>query len=1103
MASDPLRVLLIDAEVDTRTKLKDSLLKHGIGPIDIAESRQQAWELIQQCKDPYQAVLIDEILQESQESSKTFSGIDLTQEIKKYDPRIEIIIFREKGESPKLKEALQAGAFRYLEKSYNPEELTVLIQHAVVQQELEAQARQKPILERLLATNAALLSATTEKEVLDAVLSGIHALNFDRVRLYLLSEDGQTMYGKAQIGMDESFYTIVRSVAEDAHMRDLMTHPRPHVVRRRPGEILPVEDLLDKEDVDEWVCLPLLQKGKVLGALSADNKISRRPILDAELLPVAWFASHTAAAIAALTNAGLLAETQQQAEQLEALRRTTLAMTSERNLKSLLQTIIANAVDLLKTKGGGIYKYHEERGVLELIADHNRPHFVGRILHVGEGMAGKIVQNLAPYMIVDDYQGWPDKTDPQRPDVTLFRALLATPLQWHGKVLGVLLLGDDVGRKFTEQDAQLLRSFSDQAAISLHNAELLAQDATKLRRLEKLSQATKDIADNLGATTLQERLRLIARHVVDILDAEVSEVLLVQPSSGLLRLEAGHGHREGSHEVGEEYGIHSAAGFGLTSHIASEGKAFNMYGDALTHHWASDWHPPDHLPSGDRCSLLVIPLKKRVGEEERLIGLIRAENKKGPDGKPHKTVGFSPEDEWILTIFAEAAVVAIESTQLFQEARAAHARVQASFQASSTLLSSQEPGKVLQDIVDQACVAADAARARVILFGERGIARVIAGAGAEAEQSRTADYPVRQGGISLQVMHDGVPRCIEDTGIQPEVVNPILFAEGTKAFCCVPLELREKRIGVMSFYYDAPRDFPVFEVAALQLYASQAAAAYDGTQRLANLEALRHAAEELASADSLPGILQQIAVSARQVLQADVAAIWPYDQEQEQFVAGGMHSDGVHTEISTQMQQPDFRWRRIAEEVIEQQWMGVHKSEVCPVTVLENALWGLMELADSQSFQGVLLTAGDEKLGVLWLLYRQPHHFHDTEIETARTFGNHAALALKQVRLLDQVRKAKRAAEVVTRVTALGGRDVSLESIAQGTREAVGCDAVTLCVYDHVPNGSQPPAEDPPGILYVTSEEGERPRPLPRVRLGTMMSSLLNYDKLSIVPNHT
>ncbi len=1103
MASDPLRVLLIDAEVETRSKLKDSLLKHGIGPIDIAESRQQAWELIRQCKDPYQAVLIDEILPESQRGSNTLSGIDLTREIKQYDPRIEIIIFRAKGRSPRLKEALQAGAFRYLEKSDNQEDLAVLIQHAVVQQELEAQARQKPILERLLATNAALLSATTEKEVLDAVWSGIHALNFDRVRLYLLSEDGQTMYGKAQIGMDESFQTIVRSVAEDAHMRDLMEHPRPHVVRRRPGEILPVEGLLDKEDVDEWACLPLLQKGKVLGALSVDNKISRRPILEAELVSVALFASHTAAAIAALTNARLLAETQQQAEQLEALRRTTLAMTSERDLEPLLKTITANAVALLKTKGGGIYKYHEERSVLELIADHNRPHFVGRTLHVGEGMAGKVVQNLAPYMIVDDYQGWDGKADPQRPDVKLFRALLATPLQWQGKVLGVLLLGDDVGRKFTEEDARLLRLFSDQVAISLHNAELLAQDATKLHRLEKLSQATQDIADNLGATTLQERLRLIARHVVDILDAEVSGVLLLQPSSGLLRLEAGHGHREGSREVGKEYRIHSAAGFGLTSHIASEGKPFNLYGDALTHHWASDRHPPDHLPSGERCSLLVIPLKKRVGEEEQLIGLIRAENKKGPDGKPQKTVGFSPEDEWILTIFAEAVVVAIESTQLFQEARAAHARVQTSFQASNTLLSSQTPDKILEDIVEQACVAADADRARVILFDEKGKARVVAGSG--AEQYRNADYPVRQDGISLRVMDDGVPRFIEDTGTQPEDVNPILLAEGTKAFCCVPLELREKRIGVMSFYYDAPRDFPVSEVNALQLYASQAAAAYDGIQRLANLEALRHAAENLASADSLPGILRQIAVSARQVLQADVAAIWPYDQEQEQFVAGGMHIDGVHTDISTQMQQEDFRWRHVADAVLAQQWMAVeHRSEVWPATVPDNALWGLMELADSQSFQGVLLTVGDEKLGVLWLLYRQPRHFHDTEKETACTFGNHAALALQQVRLLDQVRKAKRAAEVVTRVTALGGRDVSLESIAEGTREAVGCNAVELCVYGHVINGSQySPVENPPPILYVTSQEGEITRPQTHVNPQLLVSGLLNYDKCTILPNHT
>lgn len=548
MVEEKLSVLLIDSEEKAREELTVFLHGHGDFLVQTVDNIDDAWKLLRRREYQYQVILLDELLQESKKDSKKLIGIDFVRRVKEYDPGIEIIVFSSQEKGRKLEEALWAGAFRYLDKSYDRDELSILIRYAAEHQKLDGKARQKAILERLLETNAGLLSAATEQEVFDAVLPGIKALNFDRVRLYLLSEDGQFMHGKASVGMDESFRILVRPVAKDKDMQELLADPRPHVRRRRLGESIPFEDQLGKEGVMEWVCLPLLQKDKVIGALSADNKFSHRRIREEELSPMTLFASQAAEA---LTNARLLAETKQQAEQLGALRNTALALTSQEALEPLLRTILADSVRLLQTKGGGIYKYHVEYGMLELIADYHRPHFVGRILQVGEGMAGRLVESRAPYMIVDDYPAWEGRAEPQRKDVQLFRSLLGIPLQWQWRILGVLLLGDDNRRKFTEKDASLLRAFGDHAAISLYNAELRAQDAAKLRRLERLSTATRDIADNLGATTLKERLQLIAKHVVDILGAEVSGVLLVDPLSGVLRLEAGYGHRKGSFEEGK------------------------------------------------------------------------------------------------------------------------------------------------------------------------------------------------------------------------------------------------------------------------------------------------------------------------------------------------------------------------------------------------------------------------------------------------------------------------------------------------------------------------------------------------------------------------
>ena len=104
---------------------------------------------------------------------------------------------------------------------------------------------------------------------------------------------------------------------------------------------------------------PLIHQGQFIGALSADNKSSKRPIIEEELGPVTFFASHAAAAI---MNARLF-------EQLESLRRTTLELTSLSGREELLHTIIERAVALLEPKAVG----YSSTTIREGAGDYCRP----------------------------------------------------------------------------------------------------------------------------------------------------------------------------------------------------------------------------------------------------------------------------------------------------------------------------------------------------------------------------------------------------------------------------------------------------------------------------------------------------------------------------------------------------------------------------------------------------------------------------------------------------------------------------------------------------------------------------------------------------------
>jgi PAS domain S-box-containing protein len=338
------------------------------------------------------------------------------------------------------------------------------------------------LLDRLMEGSAALLSGRNRQEVLDRILQIVRDSGFDRARLYLISDGGRYLKGVAQSGMKHSsFIGVEWPVDQDHHFRQLLEDPRPRVFTLEAGRPEHSEEGLDKENVEEWAGVPLRLRDKVIGHLSADNKYSRRKILEEELGPLALFAAQAAAAI---EKADWIESAEQRAEQLEALRRTTLAITSPDALerRTLLRTIIGQSVGLLRAKSGGIYEYHLERGELELIADHKRPDFVGNVLKVGDGMAGRLVQSGEPYRIVDDYNTHPDRSDIYG-GRRLFGAVLEVPLRWRGRTLGVLYVDDDVGRKFAPEDARLLGLFADQSAIAIVNQDLITRDAHLVEEL--------------------------------------------------------------------------------------------------------------------------------------------------------------------------------------------------------------------------------------------------------------------------------------------------------------------------------------------------------------------------------------------------------------------------------------------------------------------------------------------------------------------------------------------------------------------------------------------------------------------------------------------
>lgn len=113
-------ILIVDDDKNIRYSLR-RLLEKQEQPVIEASSGEEALELIE--KQPVSLILLDIQM-------KGMSGLDTLIEIKKKKPKTPVIILTAFGTTQNAIEAIKRGAFEYLLKPFNPEELSELIERA-------------------------------------------------------------------------------------------------------------------------------------------------------------------------------------------------------------------------------------------------------------------------------------------------------------------------------------------------------------------------------------------------------------------------------------------------------------------------------------------------------------------------------------------------------------------------------------------------------------------------------------------------------------------------------------------------------------------------------------------------------------------------------------------------------------------------------------------------------------------------------------------------------------------------------------------------------------------------------------------------------------
>jgi signal transduction histidine kinase/DNA-binding response OmpR family regulator len=182
-------------------------------------------------------------------------------------------------------------------------------------------------------------------------------------------------------------------------------------------------------------------------------------------------------------------------EELDALYKAGLSLSTTENLKELLSRIVTLATSVIDAESGSIMLIQKPEDVLTIEAAIGLEEEIIRQtrLELGSSIAGYIAQKGEPVMVENIEKDARFKHFSKKHYAT--HSLLCVPLKVKDKILGVINLSDKkTGVPFTADDLRLLTTFASQAAMAIDDAEQFSQNLDKIRELEVLYDISRQLS---------------------------------------------------------------------------------------------------------------------------------------------------------------------------------------------------------------------------------------------------------------------------------------------------------------------------------------------------------------------------------------------------------------------------------------------------------------------------------------------------------------------------------------------------------------------------------------------------------------------------------
>ena len=289
-----------------------------------------------------------------------FDGLKLLKEAKSFDPNLMVILITGYGSLESAKAAINQGAFDYLTKPIESQELLDSVNSAIKKRKEELSQRQvlalwkeknRQLKARISDLNAlhqaaVVMASTIDLEQLLGTIIGLatKVIGARVGSIMLLNEAGKELRISNAIGIDPEVVKNTRLPLGESIAGYVAKHGEPLIVKDVEKDRRFRRTNRQRYETKSLISAPLLVKERLLGVINLNNKKRGGKFDERDLKLLVTFANQAAIAI---DNAQLFDDRQRKIQQLSFLYNIACQLDSSKNIQELFGSIYRGLKEII------------------------------------------------------------------------------------------------------------------------------------------------------------------------------------------------------------------------------------------------------------------------------------------------------------------------------------------------------------------------------------------------------------------------------------------------------------------------------------------------------------------------------------------------------------------------------------------------------------------------------------------------------------------------------------------------------------------------------------------------------------------------------------